>query len=94
MLSQAHIVYRYEVDGTAHFGQRVCFGEGLTGNRGVADQRLRDYPVGRAVKVFVNPEKPSEATLLPRATMMVWVWALLAIGVFVIILFAVIFGEG
>jgi hypothetical protein len=46
------------------------------------------------VKVSVDPRKPSEATLLPRATMMVWVWALLALGVFVFILFAVIFGEG
>jgi hypothetical protein len=93
LLAKAWIEYRYEVDDQVTFGQRVCFGDQLTGNSSVVNERLRECPVGKAVQVRVNPRNWKDSTLLPRVTFMVWFWAILGCALAGVILNAVIFGE-
>ncbi len=56
--------FEYQFGDTVYQGKRISFGsEPSFGSREKALNFLRQYPVGRVVAVFYNPEKPTEAVL-------------------------------
>ncbi len=65
---RAEVVYEYTVKARRHKGKNVCLNYDVgTGDRGRAEERCAQYPVGRAVSVFYNPNKPADACLERRA---------------------------
>jgi hypothetical protein len=63
-----HVEYTYSVGGQALTSKQVAFG----GTQGFSDPNkastlLAKYPVNTSVRVFYNPQKPSEAVLEQRA---------------------------
>jgi hypothetical protein len=57
------ITFEYVVDGRTFRGQRVSVIEWEASPRGVADQVVAEYPVGRKVVVYYDPLNPSDAVL-------------------------------
>jgi hypothetical protein len=53
------VTYRYEVNGKSFQSDVRSFGYEST-----ADEIFRDYPEGKVVKVYYNPDNPAEATLI------------------------------
>ena len=70
--------YRYRVKGKDYFGDRIRF---TVGKRSM-NTELERYPVGKVVKVYVDPEQPSMSVLEPGVDISNYI-ALLA-GVFFI----------
>jgi hypothetical protein len=65
---QPAIRYEYQVNGKS-FGSDVCrfgFEDGAT--EGESEQAVGQYPAGRTVSVYVNPDEPAEAVLEPGLT--------------------------
>jgi hypothetical protein len=58
---QPQIAYTYSVNGTPFNAQRVSFASGYKSAE--VDPILARYPVGAAVTVAHDPQKPAEATL-------------------------------
>jgi hypothetical protein len=64
----ARIAYTYEVNGASLSADRVAWGGRASGSDvRDAEALVARYPVGAAVKVTYNPEKPAEAVLEPAA---------------------------
>lgn len=69
-------VYRYEVEGREYRGERVRFGWGTK----------HPYGAGQAITVYVNPEDPKDAVLLPGPNWSPWLplfvgfWLVLTAG--------------
>lgn len=64
---RAEIVYEYKVRARRYKGKNVCLSYDVgTGDRGRAERRCAQYPVGRAVSVYYNPDKPVDACLEQR----------------------------
>ncbi|MGB2927003.1 MAG: DUF3592 domain-containing protein [Limnothrix sp.] len=65
------ISYVYEVDGQLYQGDRHSLGEGTTASEKFPNENeaiaaaQRDYPVGRKIEVYYNPQKPGVAVLKP-----------------------------
>jgi hypothetical protein len=65
-----HIVYEYEVMGQRYRGERVHLGYELgAGIESWAAERLADYPVGKRVEVYYDPNEPANAVLEKSAPM-------------------------
>ena len=58
--------YTYEVMGVEYTGHQISFGGGVGGNRGKADETLTQYPVGKNVTVYYDPNSPEEAVIERR----------------------------
>jgi len=56
------VAYRYELMGLQYTGERIAFGAN-TFNRRKSDEIIARYPVGQAVTVHYNPDKPEDAVL-------------------------------
>ena len=82
----ALIVYEFTVGSRKYQGSRVSIGEDL-GNFEVAET-LAKYPKGKAVTVYYNPAKPSQAVL--ERDLPPWIWKVLIIIVAVLV--GLIFG--
>ena len=78
------IAYDYFVDGHEYRGRRV--GDGMTSAswRSFAESRVAAYPVGRPVRVFVNPTTPRDA-ILERETAPRGAVVLIAVGAAMVI---------
>ncbi len=65
------VEYEYTVDGHTYRSKRIRFG-GLpfvySTDRGEIEAWLAEYPVGKKVQVYYNPQHPSEAVLEPGAS--------------------------
>ena len=57
----AKIAYQYNVDGQRYESTKISF----TSSSGNAQQIISRYPKGKSVRVYYNPEKTSQAVLLP-----------------------------
>lgn len=60
------IVYAYEVDGNKYKSDRLGFGGARPGARNAGNKPHKyvlEYPVGRVIEAYFNPEKPGEAVL-------------------------------
>lgn len=82
--------YTYNVSGTDYRGGRIAIGDMSYSDAKDAKRDLDDlYPAGKPVKVYYNPEEPSEAVLEPQP--MSWIKTILA-GIFCVVM--VIAGIG
>jgi Protein of unknown function (DUF3592) len=82
------VEFEYEAAGRMMRSDRISFGSSKTSNRSVVEKRVRFYQEGRNMKVFYNPDDPSEAWLKnPRKH--VWTFLCWAFGM---IVFGVVFG--
>jgi hypothetical protein len=82
----ADIAYAYAVNGQSLSADRVAWGgRASSSNARDAEAVVARYPVGAAVRVCYNPDKPAEAVLEPRATgglrtMMIVAVSFMAVG--------------
>jgi len=58
--------YRYTVAGRDYSSTRYAYGMGSTSDRGHASRIVADHPPGREVRVWYDPDDPSEALLKPE----------------------------
>lgn len=80
-----HIVYAYTAQGIEYQSGRIRFGseDSASPNREQAERWLEEYPPGRVVTVYYDPQSPSNSVLEPGAH--VDAYALLALGVFLMV---------
>lgn len=64
----ARIRYPYDVDGEIYYSEGVGYKDLEMSLRKEADRILEQYPVGRKVEVYFNPEIPQDAVLELGAT--------------------------
>lgn len=63
---QANIVYNYEVDGKKYTASKVTVGDPPSGTNMSPARRIQDeFPVGKDVVVYYDPEAPVSAALKP-----------------------------
>ena len=64
---RADVVYEYTVKARRYKGKNVCLSYDVgTGDSGRAEKRCAQYPVGRRVTVYHNPNNPGDACLERR----------------------------
>lgn len=85
------IVYAYEVDGTAHEGERIEFEYSHVYSREAVEKLLQQYPVGAKAPVYYDPANPRESTL--RQTQ-VGIGSGLIVGVMLLLPTALCLGAG
>lgn len=95
---KAIVVYDYKVDDQPHSCDRIWFGSDIsTSNRGQMRDTVKQYPEGKTIQVYYDPENPSEAVLQPGAFFSSYFMVIFG-GVFAfvggIILLVAIFGMG
>ena len=59
----AEISYDYVIDGEALSSDRFSYGNYSSSNRENADSIVAEFPVGKTVPVFYDPENPESAVL-------------------------------
>lgn len=65
---RAEVVYEYTVKARRYKEKNVCLSYDVgTGDRGRAEERCAQYPLGRAVTVYYNAKNPADACLEQRA---------------------------
>lgn len=57
----AKVAYQYKVDGKEYKSSRISF----SSSSGNAGQVVSQYPKGKIVRVYYNPDKPKQAVLVP-----------------------------
>jgi hypothetical protein len=63
-----HVRYTYQVIGSEFTGDKITFGFGKGyGSEAKAQQALANYPVGKQVTVYYDPENPASAVLERKA---------------------------
>lgn len=72
------VEYEFEVDGAKHQGDRLAFGQVSFNKRREAQAKADEYPEGREVKVYYNPEDLSKSCL--ETGIKTGVWILLGLG--------------
>lgn len=61
---QHDLLYRYEIDGETYYGERVKRRKNpVFKERAKAEAWVQEWPVGKEVTAFVNPDDPEEALL-------------------------------
>ncbi len=61
------IIYRYAVEGMEHVGRRIAFGESGCGSESSVQLLADRFPSNSAVKVYFNPQLPSDSVLIVGA---------------------------
>ena len=59
----ADIIYTYSVNGKAYEGKTVAYGDYGSSSYSHAGEIVRRYPVGKTVRVYYKPDKPTETVL-------------------------------
>ena len=57
------VAYRYVVDGTTIKNDNIRYG--LATNKYISENLVKQYPVGKEVKIFYNPGNPKQSVLQP-----------------------------
>jgi hypothetical protein len=65
--------YAYSVRGVEYNGNALSHGSTTGGGRGFAEKVLARYPIGSAVEVRYNPDKPEEAALETHFGLFGWI---------------------
>ncbi len=62
--------YEYQVNGVAYTGNQLSVGSSVIAisDRKKVQQTINQYPPGKLVMVYYNPQNPAEAALEPRLT--------------------------
>ncbi len=71
------IEYSYVVEGVSHRGTHIHYWQASASSRKWADRSIARYPTGACVPVFYDPQKPSEAVLVPGGG---WSMLIIALG--------------
>lgn len=82
----AHVVYSYKVGGVNYKNDSIGFGKS-SGGRKKAEKKLAEYPAGRSVTVYYDPDNATKAVLEPVATTF---GLMLTIGIILIVLGVVV----
>jgi hypothetical protein len=78
----AHIVYQYEVMNQTYRSDRLNFKLGrTTGFTSLLEEQIAQYPMGKRVEVYYNPDDPSDAVLDKEVRMDKTQWLIIGIGV-------------
>ncbi len=65
---RAEVLYKYTIKGEKLESERVWFGDGISTSGGKdARKTVRDYPVGKKVTIYYDPDDLLETCLLPGA---------------------------
>jgi len=83
----AAISYEYSVNGELFFSDKVSFGE-MGGAAVHAYAKTRDYPKGKRVSVFYNPDNPRIAVLEPGGAKSAYLLLIMGI-IFIVLPFAI-----
>lgn len=62
------VTYSYTVENASYTNDLIKFGENAYGSRNKAEEIAANYPVGRAVTVYYDPEQPDLSALEPGVT--------------------------
>jgi hypothetical protein len=73
------IAYDYVVDGHEYRGRRISVAKFSASMQTYAESRIAEYPVGRQVSVYVNPEDPKDA-IVERTSAPIYAGALVVLG--------------
>lgn len=69
----ADIAYRYTVNGKEYASNKIIVGDYSSNSSSRAKKIIRRYRKGSYVEAYYNPEKPSEAVLIPGGSMLIYV---------------------
>lgn len=77
-----HIEYEYRVNNAPYTSTRRTIGSGQTGygSRNRANAIVEQYPVGKSVPVYYDPQNPKYGVLQTGFAASVFIWLLLGIG--------------
>ena len=62
---QAKITYEYHHKGNRYVGNKIYFGYGSSSEKDDFTEIVNLLPEGKNVSVYLNPENPNEAVLIP-----------------------------
>jgi len=78
------INYSYNINNTNFINNTIKFGENSYGNRRKAEVIAGDYPIGKNVTVYYDPEKPERSVLEPGLSAGSYI--VIGIGIFFILI--------
>jgi hypothetical protein len=81
---RARVVYEYEINGQKYANDRLGYGGTISFSRAsFVNDPLPDQTQGSFIRIYYNPENPSEAVLNPRGkfTYVLWILAAILLGV-------------
>ena len=81
---QPKVTYKYEANNLSYENDTIKFGENSYGSNRKADEIAGNYPVGKNVTVYYDPERPERSVLEPGVTG--GSYLVLGIGAFFILL--------
>jgi hypothetical protein len=61
------VKYSYTVEGQNHLSTRISFGDYSTSRAGHAEKIVANYPIGKQVRVYYDPDFPVQAVLERKA---------------------------
>jgi hypothetical protein len=77
---RARVVYEYEVNGRKYVNDRLGYGDTISVSKpSFVNDPLPDHREGSFVRVYYNPQNPSEAVFNPRSGFTYVLWILAAI---------------
>jgi hypothetical protein len=68
----AHVLYNYNLNGTAFSRDRVAYGDYGSSNPSHAQEIVNRYPVGKNVTIYYMPSRPEECLLEPGIKLQAW----------------------
>ena len=78
----AAVNFTYQVSGRDYQGNRLSFGGKVEGNQDEMNKFVAEYPAGKIIPVYYDPQNPAVALLRPdmtgAATVMLWVGLVVA----------------
>lgn len=81
--SKTHwLLYEYTVDGESYTSTRLSFTEDAKSDLGIPDNISKDFPEGKIISIYYDPNNPSHAVIYPEANLN---WGL-GIVVFILII--------
>jgi len=85
---QPQVTYKYSANNTTYENNTIKFGENSYNSRRKADEIAGNYPVGKNVTIYYDPEKPDRSVLEPGVSAGNYI--VIGIGVFFILLTIII----
>jgi hypothetical protein len=69
----ADITYKYTVNGKEHTSNKIIAGDYSSNSSSRAQKIIRQYREGSYVEAYYNPERPSEAVLIPGGSKLIYI---------------------
>jgi len=70
----AKITYQYSVNGVSYTSNTISYGYAYSSDHDAASQLVDNYPVGKIVTIYYNPDNPSEAVLISGIDSSTWIF--------------------